>query len=642
MQWRDCAGFWQGCRGKPYLIFWIAFKDSRPGQQLRRVGESVKQLNQICDELRRQISLSRQQVGPAIDETRGLLAEKKQVESKEHLLRAFTSRFVISDTEVTALTSMSGDVDDHFFAVLTKVKKTHRDCELLLGSEEQRLGLEILEQSSKHLNAAFQKLYRWVQRQLRTLDLENPQIGTAMRHALRVLAERPALIQSILDSFAETRERDLLDGFHTALTGKSWSRRRTPSANPIEMSGHDPLRYIGDMLAWAHSATVSEREALEALFISEGEEGGKGIQSGLESDPWSRPERQSESFDGKKSLDQLVDRDLAGVVRLLKQRTEQTVASQEEPVVAYKIHNLISFYKGMFAKLLGPQSHFVDALHSIEESALRQFNVLMKDRVASLRAEADAAPENLLPPEFLAEVLSEIKELARSYDSAFAGTAVSNGDRSFQPILSQGLDPFLDMCKKLAKRLMQPDNDIFAINCLLAARHALKDYTFAKEKIEDLNNTINEHASALTEYQHRFFLESSGLYRLTAALASLHPETLKEPAIVPTLDAFKPSNLVQTSQQIDDFLPSALMDAMENVKRLMDADLARRITEDAVDMFCVDFAYVEDKIEAADEAVAIDERLNEGTRGDEDEDEDRTSLRECFPRTGAEIRVLLS
>lgn len=35
---------------------------------------------------------------------------------------------------------------------------------------------------------------------------------------------------------------------------------------PIELSSHDPLRYAGDMLAWTHQATASEREYAEILL----------------------------------------------------------------------------------------------------------------------------------------------------------------------------------------------------------------------------------------------------------------------------------------------------------------------------------------------------------------------------------------
>ena len=37
------------------------------------------------------------------------------------------------------------------------------------------------------------------------------------------------------------------------------------SARPIELHSHDPLRYTGDMLAWLHQATASEKEQVQSL-----------------------------------------------------------------------------------------------------------------------------------------------------------------------------------------------------------------------------------------------------------------------------------------------------------------------------------------------------------------------------------------
>ena len=57
--------------------------------------------------------------------------------------------------------------------------------------------LEIMDQMTNHLQGAFQKLYRWIQRELKHLSLENPQINAGIRRALRVLAERPTLFQYV-------------------------------------------------------------------------------------------------------------------------------------------------------------------------------------------------------------------------------------------------------------------------------------------------------------------------------------------------------------------------------------------------------------------------------------------------------------
>ena len=53
-----------------------------------------------------------------------------------------------------------------------------------------------------------------------------------------------------------------MNGFMDALT------RGGPGGlpRPIELHAHDPMRYVGDMLAWVHQAIAAEREFLESLF----------------------------------------------------------------------------------------------------------------------------------------------------------------------------------------------------------------------------------------------------------------------------------------------------------------------------------------------------------------------------------------
>ncbi|KAH7118835.1 oligomeric Golgi complex subunit 6 [Dendryphion nanum] len=597
--------------------------------QLKRIGTAISSLNKYCADMRSHIAAANRETGPILEEANNLMNQKKQVETKQRILSAFNSHFIISEEESTVLTSTVEPVNEEFFQTLTRVKKIHHDCQLLLGTEDQRLGLEVLEQSSKQLNAAFQKLYRWIQKEFKTLDLENPQINASVRRSLRVLAERPALFQSCLDFFAEAREHILSDAFHAALTGSS-SDNSNIATKPIEFHAHDPLRYVGDMLAWAHSATVSEREALEVLFISEGDEIKRSIQAGLESEPWLRSDGDEEVFDGRKALNQLVSRDLTGVVRLLRQRTEQVIQSHDDATLAYKIANLIAFYKNTFSRLLGVDSEVLDLFNNLEGSAMRQFRGNMRDHVAAVQNEVTVAPVDLSPPDFLEEALEMLKALAKSYDTSIA-TADEN-DEGFQPVLAETLDPFLSGCENLCKSLRLPNGDIFAINCLLAAKDALMRYTFTTERAKEMEDTISEHFGKLVQYLHQYLTYSSGLNSLLEALSGISDST-ESLKTIPSLEAFKPEALMLTSQQLDEFLPSALIDAAENIKSLRNRKMVQDITEEAARRFCEDFELVESKILAADDLVDTQ---------DEDDEDAPPALQDLFPRTSGEIRVLLS
>lgn len=600
-------------------------------QQLKRIGLTIASLTQGCEEMKRHITTAHQETAPVLGEASELMKQKDQVESKQQLLKALNAHFVMSEDDIASLTSTAEPVNEKFFSVLSRAKNIQSDCEILLGTENQRLGSEIMEQTSKNLTGAFQKLYRWIQREFKSLNLENPQISSSIRRALRVLAERPSLFQNCLDSFAEARENILSDAFYTALTGSSVNGEEDTSVKPIELVAHDSLRYVGDMLAWTHSATVSEREALEALFISDGDEIAKGIQAGRASEPWNRVSEDEDDghFDGHKALNELVDRDVAGVARVLRQRIGQIIQSHEETIMAYKIANLLNFYKFTFSKLLGDNSVLLESLGTLEESALRQFRVLMRDHVAGLNSDTQVPSADLGPPDFLQDGLKQLTAIMKTYETSFASPESREAD--FQPVLVEALDPFMNGCKTMGKTLHTPASTIFTINCLLAARSTLAAFDFTIGRVGDIQETIEDYSSGLVEYQYSFFRTQSALQPLMQALAPLSDseEDLKS---VRSLATFQPAALIQASQTMDDFLPSALMDAMENLKQLQSSRLAREITEEAAERFCDDFEQVEDKLIAADEIWERQERS-------EDEEE---PLKALFPRTSGEIRVLLS
>lgn len=582
--------------------------------------------------MRRHLAAARQENAPVLDEVSMLLGQRNELETKKQLLDAFNKHFIISDEDLQVLTTTSDNVDESFFAILKRVKQVHSDCQVLLGTENQRLGIELMDQSSRNLNVGYQKLYRWIRKQIKTLNLENPQISSIIRRALRALAERPTLFQSCLDFFAEAREHVLTDSFYADLTGSSSKNDQNPITRPIEFHAHDPLRYIGDMLAWTHSSTVSEREALETLFISEGDEISKGFQAGREAEPWSASE-EDEVFEGRKALGELVNRNVTGVAKALRQRVEQVLQNHEDPVLLYKIANLVNFYRTTFEKLLGSGSSVLKTLSSLEESSLRQFRNIMSDNVSTIQADLLSPPADLRIPEFFDEALTHFSALIKSYDSSMTPAASRTAD--FELILSQALNPFLTACEKMAKEIEEPATSIFLANCLLAAKHILSKYDFVQERVSSVDDQLETITATLIGYQHAYFLHTSGLHPLLAALAPLD-DSQESLLTVPDLAPFKQQSLTDASQTLDDFLPSALMDAMENLKGLTNTRVAQEMTAEAAERFCEDFEFVEGKLSAVDE-------LKEGEEGDEGEEKKAGApLRSLFPRTSGEIRVLLS
>ncbi|KAK7414117.1 Golgi transport complex subunit 6 [Neonectria punicea] len=593
----------------------------RVAEQLRRIKTTLDKLNYGYEDMKSQVVAAHNQTSPALSEAASLLEQRRQVEVKQELLGAFKRHFIMSENEVAALTMTAEPVDDQFFDSLSKAKKISKDCEILLGFEKQTLGLELMEQTSKNINLGFQKLYKWIQREFKTLNLENPQMNSSIRRALRVLAERPSLFQNCLDFFAEARERILSDSFYVALTGTSPSGAEDRSVKPIDMTAHDPLRYVGDMLAWIHSSTVSEREALEILFVAEGEELAKGLKSGRDAEIWrlvaDDDDEAEADFNALKALHDLVDRDIAGAARVLRQRVEQVIQANEDIIPSYKLANLINFYRVTFQKALGPESNLVELVESLEKEALRQFRALVRDHIATIQGEFQHAPSDLGPPVFLQDSLKQLNAISKTYDSSLA--ASEDRETEFENVLAEAFEPFMAGCENMAKSMEKRNGSIFLINCMLSAAIPLELFEFTQTRSKRLRDKAAEEVKRLIASQYRFFRQGSGL---EAILNMLQADGDKGEG---SLDR---EVLSQASHTLDDFLPSALMDAMDNLKHLQDSKLAREITEEAAEQFCDDFEQLE-------------EEIIEGEEGSVDSDDDE-GLRSVFPRTTAEIRVLLS
>ncbi len=206
-------------------------------------------------------------------------------------------------------------------------------------------------------------------------------------------------------------------------------------------------------------------EALEVLFVSEGDEIAKGIQAGRDNQVWrliADEEDAPAPFDAVTALNELVDRDMAGAARILRQRVEQVIQTNEDTILAYKLANLLGFYKTTFSRLLSDKSVLVESLENLEAEALRQFRSLTRDHIATLQGDFQHIPADLSAPEFLQDALEQLTAIMKTYETSFNASGDIEAD--FQPILSEALDPFLSGCENMAKTLGHPSDSVLLIN----------------------------------------------------------------------------------------------------------------------------------------------------------------------------------
>lgn len=77
----------------------------------------------------------------------------------------FLQRFQLSESEVDAL--KASELRAPFFDALARVQQIHTDCKLLLRTQHQRAGLEIMDAMALYQETAYRRLYRWVKTEVR-------------------------------------------------------------------------------------------------------------------------------------------------------------------------------------------------------------------------------------------------------------------------------------------------------------------------------------------------------------------------------------------------------------------------------------------------------------------------------------------
>lgn len=289
---------------------------------------------------------------------------------KQSIVTMFLSRFTLTDEETEIVTSRDVPVGSRFFDTMDKTERIRQDCQVLMAGEDgpTQVGLDIMSSTSSNLEQAYEKIFRWCSFEFRQMGREvQVEVSPTMREAITRLRQRQELLRYSLFDFkriflrmlisftfsealaflSQSRQTVLLGAFTNALT------RGGPGGlpRPIELHAHDPMRYVGDMLAWVHQTIAAEREFLESLFdvksdmrmVGSVRKFGKN-----EEDEWTQ---------------ELMDAAMSKVSVPLKVRVQQTIRSQESSIVSFKIANLLQFYMLTMQRTIGEDASLSQTLH---------------------------------------------------------------------------------------------------------------------------------------------------------------------------------------------------------------------------------------------------------------------------------------
>ncbi|XP_070537699.1 conserved oligomeric Golgi complex subunit 6-like isoform X3 [Ptychodera flava] len=467
-------------------------------EQLDSVYLDVEAMGSCCQEMTNRLKTARNQTSDLINKTTKLQTESQRLQMRAEVADAFLNRFQLTAEEVKVLRgTRDGHLHEDFFKAMARVKQIHNDCKILLRTNQQTAGLEIMEAMALHQETAYERLYRWTQGECRMLSSDSVEVSPLLCQAMQTLQDRPVLFKYSLDEFGTARRTAVVRGFIDALT------RGGPSGTPrpIELHAHDPLRYVGDMLAWLHQASASEKEHLQSLVKLVSEKA------------------------GNLQLEDIIGHITEGVCRPFKVRVEQVLVSEPGPVVLYKLANLLKFYHSIIGQLLNSDAVLLSTISEVHELCHRMFYNSLNCHAQRLMEKVELPPADLGPTQSLNQTLSLLRQVLASHDSSVVPLDARQDD--FAKVLSCVLDPLLQMSAVSASKLNPADMAVYMVNCIYAMQSTLALYEFTDQRLEMLEGQIEAHLDTIINEQASFVLSRAGLAHIYSIIQRHQPQESK-------------------------------------------------------------------------------------------------------------------
>ncbi|CEM35876.1 unnamed protein product [Vitrella brassicaformis CCMP3155] len=586
---------------------------------VRGIEAVVNTLQAACDKSADELRHSRLKTEATLEQANRLREQRATLQHKQKLLDTFLIKFKLSDQQMETITNTDLPIDSHFFAALHSLEAIRDNARVLLASSRQHTaGVDVLHETSEILEVAYERLFVWVQQKYRLMgamsglqddtaghdasplrsmpDIDNHRDespegrratanqahpvdqaheSVVLRKALRILRERPVYFNHCARDIAKVRRHVLIQRFHTALSKGGPGR-------PIEMHAYDPVRYVGDMLAWIHQSAASEIQEVSSFFQM----------SDTTDDTTDQPHTEDKTADERSGLSHplpsidinaILDTVFEGLVNPFSIRVEQVLSSRPSAVALYKVSQLLDFFAKTLEPLMmihppsdttdhkddgataaidhqpaggavnGKVKHeggttgpthvpvFVRVCQELQANAFECFMAQWEAQALRLHelpssATYTSSSSGFSAPAFVVDTVGTLCEIMCVYEASLVEKCAREVE--FAPILDASLNPILNFCRTLASHMPDGGAAVFLINSYSYMQLPLTKHDFTVRWVELFATLIEEQMNVLIRVQTEEVLDKIGFAeRLTdlrnkapdaplESVPSLHPISL--------------------------------------------------------------------------------------------------------------------
>jgi hypothetical protein len=556
-------------------------------------------------------------------------AKRTEAQQRADTVAAFLEKFDLSEEDSRLLDNYNfADMEEEtnqgmqFLDALERVKAIRSELSTTFGvsdllGDDERLGatsaIRMMESLALQQERAYERLYHWLQKYLHLNSvahvptsssgppptsqevMDADALDEALSHAfvrrsLHVLCNVPAFYSHTLELIASSRRAEETRRFLLALTAGYGGR------SPIELKAHDPVAYVGDMLAFCFQSCSVEADVALGLVVVK-EEGQEETEPAMPDDTLTAADMLAHAMSGLARP--LKSRILQVVASLARRPDEEDeggpVEEEEEDAIArsraaslFSISGLLLFYKSALFKSISKldrdggdkpkeQNPLIVAIEECLSESSQAYVASIKVYGAMLESLSliSGRSEAILVRSMI-EHISEVRVASPGFSPDVACPSDLSSRMSLEFVAETLLEATLGLCKTL-------DDSVTLKLSLANAKKAGLSTTVAAHLDGRISQTEQELIADLVKAETKDVLEMVGLAPILTAWRNMPPV---EGIVMATQPGLGAEDLDLAVKEFYASLYSPPLPSFDNIKDPVLRKLARqKIAASVVDAY---------------------------------------------------------
>lgn len=552
----------------------LVLKEYQPAiKQLKLIEERLTSLNNLLESASKKIFEDFESTKGFNEQVQNLKRKHNVIQLRKSLLMNFKNKFTLNEYEEYVLTN--GEINDEFFQTLVKAEKISEDCSILLSLDNTQLGLKIMNKVNQLINKSVDRIITYTNKTLANLYSLNTRSRLETLHkCMRYLKNKLNYFNSIISNFVESRSKVIVDEFIVQLGGNLDRRSRLEksdsssrlsvssgqSGRPIILSAHDPVRFIGDLLAYVHSVVVNENELISSIFTLE-----------------STSEAERKEFESISK--EITSKSLKALSRPLKSKIDQTLSSEMKLSTVFQISNLLDLYNIMFSKQLKDEdSSLIGTIRELVKVSQEKIISIIKNRLLTIKnsnlAQLDLNTD-LQPPEWIIEFYFDLLPIIDQITTDTILNLPKNENENFvNLIVNEPIEIFnTHVQNNNVKLFNKRDQLILRQNFLDLVLSKIMPLSLLSDKTLEISDQINGVTLELTQLQLLILFDECKLtdyYNIVNMICPFEDEFFDVSIYEPITEnkLFNAEKVKEVNENIQQFLPSALLDIQQSLLKI--------------------------------------------------------------------------